>query len=94
MVASRAWAAFNVLESSGFVEVAPLWGLFESPLLSRAVRLDVGSFDGPYNIRLHLTVPREHLSRAARGERVWRVGQPHGSARHARSWCSLSFTAG
>ena len=28
------------------------------------------SFDGPYNIRLHLTAPREHSSHAARGEPV------------------------
>jgi hypothetical protein len=59
VVASRAWAAVNVLESSGIVDVAPLWGLCESPLLPRAVRLGVGSFHGPYNIRLHLTAPRE-----------------------------------
>jgi hypothetical protein len=29
-----------------------------------------GFFDGPYNIRLHLTAPREHRLHSARGERV------------------------
>lgn len=35
-----------------------------------SVRSLRGSFNGPHNIRLHLTAPRERFSHAARGERV------------------------
>jgi hypothetical protein len=62
VVASKAVPPVNILESCGFVDVAPLWGLFASPLRSRAVRRGVGSFDGPDNTRLHLTAPRELFS--------------------------------
>jgi hypothetical protein len=42
-----------------------------------------GSFEWPYNTRLHLTAPRE-LFYAARGERVERVGQLDGLADRVR----------
>jgi len=37
---------------------------------SRGRSAGAGSFDRRYNIRLHLTAPREHCSHAARGEPV------------------------
>ncbi len=72
MVTSKAVPPVNILGSCGFVEVAPLWGLFASPLRSRAVRRGVGSFDGPDNTRLHLTAPRElfQMQPAVNGCRV------------------------
>jgi hypothetical protein len=43
--------AVNVLGGHGAVDVAPLWGLFEAPVPSRALLLGEGSFAGPYNTR-------------------------------------------
>ena len=47
----------NILGPHGFVDGAPLWGLFESPGPSRALRFRDGSFAGPYNIALEPSRP-------------------------------------
>lgn len=86
----------RVLGSSG------LWcGARRAPLSgSEAGALAVvpsvrGSFDGRYNLRLHLTAPRAHRLDSARGERVSRVGQLDGLVHVAQALAgSASFTTG
>ena len=94
MVASKAVPPVNILESCGFVAVAPLWGLLASPLRSGAVRRGVGSCDGPDNTRLHLTAPREpfQMQPAVNGCSVWGIATARGLIARLPGG-SASFTA-
>ena len=95
VVASKAVPPVNILESCGFVAVAPLWGLLASPLRSGAVRRGVGSCDGPDNTRLHLTAPREpfQMQPAVNGCSVWGIATARGLIARLPGG-SASFTAG
>ena len=50
------------------VSAAPLSGIIRGIADSRACLSAIGTFEGPSNIRLHLTAPRGHCSHAGRGE--------------------------
>jgi hypothetical protein len=67
----RSWQRGNVGLNRGHGSGARhgRFGQFGKPLRSRAFGQCGGSFDGPYNIRLHLTAPRDSFH-SARGERV------------------------